>query len=65
MRPRPISETGLLLTDKGRLILQMPGGGAWRLEAPRKIEKMLGRRVTVTGYRVDFDVIEVDKCLLI
>lgn len=62
-RPEPITETGILLADQGRFVLQIEGGGCWRLEAPRKLKAMLGQRVRIEGSRVDFDVIEVDRCV--
>ena len=55
------SETGLLLRQRGGLILQRDGGGRWRLSADPDAEHLLGERVRVEGVRSDFDVLEVTR----
>lgn len=53
------SETGLLLRQRGKLILQRDNGGRWRLEAEAGAEHYLGQRVAIEGIRSGFDVLEV------
>jgi hypothetical protein len=53
---------GLLLRQRGRLILQLDDGGCWRLSAdPEAAEKLLGSRVRVDGVRSSFDRLEVSR----
>jgi hypothetical protein len=52
---------GLLLTDRGRLILHMKDGGEWRLETTRGYAKLIGKRVSVTGTRDGFDLLAVSR----
>lgn len=44
-------ENGLLLRQRGSLILQLDGGGRWRLGTDQDLEAHLGRRVRVEGVR--------------
>ncbi|MEA1015332.1 DUF5818 domain-containing protein [Sphingosinicella sp. LY1275] len=53
------SETGLLLRQRGKLILQRDNGGRWRLEAVAEAEHYLGQRVAIEGIRSGFDLLEV------
>jgi hypothetical protein len=53
------SETGLLLRQRGNLILQRDNGGRWRLEADAEAEHYLGQRVAIEGIRSGFDVLDV------
>jgi hypothetical protein len=53
-------ETGLLLHERGSLILQRDAGGRWRLDIGRNVEKLLGRRVRLRGTRCGFDCLAVD-----
>lgn len=58
-------EEGLLLQQRGRLILQNDDGGFWILETDPGAEKMLGQRVRVEGIRSGFnslDVARIVKC---
>lgn len=50
---------GLLLTRRGEPVLEVDGGGTWRLDASRAARRFLGRRITVRGVRVGFDLLEV------
>ncbi len=54
-------ETGLLLQQRGGLILQRDDGGRWRLDADRDIEKFLGQRVRVKAIRSGFDLLDVSR----
>lgn len=54
-------EKGLLLRDGLWLILQRDDGGRWRLDAHRRAERYLGRRVQVEGIRSDFDILDVRR----
>ncbi len=51
--------TGLLLTDHKRPVVEVDGGGTWRLEIDHDARRFLGRRVTIEGIRVSFDVLDV------
>ena len=55
------SDEGLLLRQRGQLILQRDTGGRWRLDAEPEVENLLGLRVRVEGVRSDFDVLEVSR----
>ncbi|HEX4693582.1 DUF5818 domain-containing protein [Sphingomonas sp.] len=52
--------TGLLLVDRDRPVLNVDGGGTWRLELCSFAGQHFGDRVTIKGRRVGFDVLEVD-----
>ena len=54
-------EEGLLLGQRGRLILQRDAGGRWRLEADPEVEAKTGQRVRVEGLRSGFDLLEVSR----
>lgn len=49
-----VSLTGLLLQDRGSLVLRIDDGGTWRVEAVKSARAMLGRRVLVIGTRDAF-----------
>lgn len=53
-------ESGLLLREGRHLLLRIDGGGQWRLDAPLRSERLLGRRVTVDARRDGFDLLGVD-----
>ena len=55
------SEEGLLLRQRGQLILQRDAGGRWRLDTDPQAEELLGLRVRVEGVRSDFDLLEVSR----
>lgn len=57
--PRGTELIGLLLSDRRGLVLRVDDGGVWALDAPRKAERLLGRRVVVEGTRAGFDLIDV------
>lgn len=59
------SEEGLLLRQRGGLILQRDDGGRWRLDAEPDAEQNLGRRVRVEGLRGDFDLLEVRRIVVV
>lgn len=59
-RGSPITETGLLLRDGHQLVLQIDGGGAWRLDAPPCAQQLVGMRVRVEGFRDGYDLIGVE-----
>jgi hypothetical protein len=54
-------EEGLLLREKGWLILRRDDGGRWRLDADARAEALLGRRVTIDGVRSGFDLLDVRR----
>lgn len=54
-------ETGMLLVQRGGIILQRDDGGRWRLVCDEDVESLLGSRVTVEGVRAGFDVIDVSR----
>ncbi len=54
--------TGLLLTDGHGFALEVDGGGRWRLDVrdDRAAARLANRRVSVTGRRAAFDLLDVD-----
>jgi hypothetical protein len=54
-------EQGLLLSDRGRLVLRRDDGGHWRLEADWDAYRMVGQRVRVQGVRCGFDLLDVEQ----
>lgn len=59
------AEEGLLLRQRGGVILQRDDGGRWRLEADGNTERNLGRRVKAEGLRTDFDVLQVSRIVVV
>lgn len=58
----PVEVVGILMQDTHGLILELPGGGWWRLEDIWRVKSsLLGTRVTIKGTRIGFNVISVDK----
>lgn len=55
------AEEGLLLRQRGRLILQRDDGGFWILETDPGAEHMLGQRVRVEGVRSGFNALDVGR----
>lgn len=53
--------TGTLLAHGRLLILCIDDGGEGRLDAPACAWSLVGRRVTVTGTRDDFDLLAVSN----
>jgi Protein of unknown function (DUF5818) len=57
--------TGLLL-DGGRFpVLRVDVGGEWRVDLPSRYQSLVGKRVSVTGVRVEFDLLEVSEAEII
>lgn len=56
---------GLLLRRRGEPVLEVGDGGVWRLELSEGVEPMLGRRVTLTGLRIGFDLLDVETIALV
>lgn len=54
-------ESGLLMQEGPWLVLQRDLGGTWRLDAPARARKLLGRRVQIEGIRAGFDLLNVEK----
>lgn len=59
--------TGLLVRDATGFALEADGGGRWRLDVSDDTlaERLLGRRVNLTGTRCGFDLLEVDGMTLL
>lgn len=61
-------ETGRLNAAGADLVLRLDGGGTWRLDAGLlarwRARALVGRRVTVVGTRIDFDVLSIDRMSL-
>ena len=51
--------TGLLLRHGPTLIIRVKGGGEWCLDAPTHAWRLVGRRVSVTGVRDGFDLLDI------
>lgn len=56
-----VTETGRLLRSGTALVLIRDDGGTWQLDAPRRAEALLGRRVRVTASRIGFDRLSVEE----
>jgi hypothetical protein len=63
VRKMPLGTThtpeGLLLTERGALVLRLDGGGCWRLAADADVYQRVGQRVRIEGVRTGFDLLEV------
>ncbi len=53
--------TGLLLEHRGGLVVEVDGGGTWRLDAGWRARRLLGLRVRVVGIRDGFDLLAVER----
>lgn len=51
--------TGMLLAHGQSLTLRVADGGERRLDVPARAWSLVGRRITVTGTRDDFDLLAV------
>ena len=54
-------ETGILRRAALGYALEMDGGGRWMLDINGRVKKLIGKRVTVEGKRMGFDLIFVDR----
>jgi hypothetical protein len=52
---------GLLLAERGTLVLQLDGGGRWRLAATADVYARVGQRVRIEGVRAGFDLLDVQS----
>ena len=52
---------GLLLEHDGGLVINVEGGGTWRLDAGWRARRLLGKRVRVEGIRDGFDLLAVER----
>jgi len=52
--------TGMLLSSRRGLVLELDDGGTWALDVGREAEALVGQRVTVEGARSGFDRLDVD-----
>lgn len=52
---------GLLLENRGGLVLDVEGGGTWRLDAGWRARRLLGQRVRIVGIREGFDLLSVER----
>lgn len=55
---------GLLLGQRGCLVVDVDGGGIWRLDTEWRTlaaRRLLGQRVVVTGVRDGFDLLAVEE----
>ena len=55
------SEVGLLLEDRGLIVLRCDDGGTWRVEATLDLREHIGRRVEINGRRDGFDLLAVER----
>lgn len=51
---------GLLLEDRSELVVEVDGGGTWRIDAGWRARRLLGQRVKVVGVRDGFDLLAVE-----
>lgn len=54
-------EIGLLLEERGQLVLKRDVGGTWRLDVSPDARRLIGFRVRVEGIRADFDLLDITK----
>lgn len=54
-------ETGILRVGRWGYELEMEGGGAWRLDVTRSVQRLIGQRVIVEGTRAGFDLLDVTR----
>ena len=58
----PVEAIGIVMRGPTDIILSMTGGGYWYLDLSARLKaEQLGTRVKVTGMRVGFNEIAVDK----
>jgi hypothetical protein len=58
----PVEAIGIVMRGPTGIILSMTGGGYWCLDLSTRLKaEQLGTRVKVTGMRVGFNEIAVDK----
>ena len=55
-----ISDTGRLVRGEHNFLLRRDAGGTWRLDLGRFDRRLVGRRVSITGTRADFDLVDVE-----
>ncbi|HEX8556001.1 MAG TPA: DUF5818 domain-containing protein [Sphingomonas sp.] len=51
----------MLLEHHGALVVDVTGGGTWRLDAGRRARRLLGQRVRIVGVRDGFDLLFVEQ----
>lgn len=60
---------GILLQSHEDFVLEVIGGGTWRLDCGWrnrcKMHKMVGQRARITGVRVGFDILDVETIDLV
>lgn len=54
-------ETGILRRASIGYALEMDGGGRWMLDVSGSVRKLIGKRVTIEGKRMGFDLIHVER----
>ncbi|WP_430428746.1 DUF5818 domain-containing protein [Parasphingorhabdus sp.] len=54
-------ETGVLRRASVGYALEMDGGGRWLLDIKGSARKLVGKRVTIEGRRMGFNLIYVDR----
>lgn len=52
--------TGLLENSTRGFVLHIDDGGIWALDDDRSLGEWLGKRVTVEGIRIGYDLLAVD-----
>ena len=52
---------GTLASGNPLPLLHVDDGGVWQVDLPRGHARLIGRRVTVTGVRADFNVLDVTR----
>jgi hypothetical protein len=55
-----IDETGTLLREGGGFLLRRDAGGVWKLELARMPVDLVGKRVRLTGVRLEGDVVQAE-----
>ncbi|MBB4642646.1 DUF5818 domain-containing protein [Rhizorhapis suberifaciens] len=53
--------TGRLGQSARGYVLRVDDGGVWTLDPDRTLHRWLGKRVTVEGERIGFDILSVER----
>ena len=54
-------ETGWLAREGSWLVLMRDAGGRWRLDTIGRHDRLIGKRVRVSGIRGDYDILDVKR----
>lgn len=58
---QPIRETGFLVDSAQGPLLKVSGGGMWRIEPSRAVNRLIGEHVKVEGTRAGFNDLACER----